>query len=72
MSDIEKLCKEAATRFRGMSPEAQKKMRDAQRKSWVIGEIMIEHPDMTRAQAERLWNRLELGLGADEQKVREP
>lgn len=26
----------------------------AQRKSWVIGEMMLEHPEMTREYAERL------------------
>jgi hypothetical protein len=28
----------------------------AQRKSWVIGEMMIEHPEMTREEAERIYN----------------
>ena len=25
----------------------------AQRRSWVVGEMLIEHPDMTREEAER-------------------
>lgn len=28
----------------------------AQRKSWVIGEMMIEHPDMSREEAERIYD----------------
>lgn len=28
---------------------------DAQRKSWVKGEMMIEHEEMTEAQFEALW-----------------
>lgn len=30
----------------------------AQRKSWVIGEMMLEHPDMTREQAEAIYNKV--------------
>ena len=68
MSDIEKLCKDSVTRFCGMSPEAQKKMREAQRKSWVIGEMMLEHPEMSRAEAEQLWDRVARELDAFEQQ----
>lgn len=28
--------------------------RRAQKKSWVVGELMLEHPEMTRAEAEAL------------------
>lgn len=28
--------------------------REAQRKSWVVGETMLEHPSMTREQAEAI------------------
>ena len=28
-----------------------KEERDAQRESWVVGEMMIEHPEMTRDEA---------------------
>lgn len=31
--------------------------RDAQRKSWVIGELMLAHPEMTRAEAEAIYER---------------
>lgn len=33
-----------------MTPEEQR----AQRRSWVIGEMLIAHPEMTRADAERI------------------
>ncbi len=33
-----------------MTPEERRH----QRRSWVIGEMMLEHPDMTREQAEKL------------------
>ena len=41
-----------AARGHVMSPEE----RAAQRKSWVIGEMMLEHPEMTREEAERIYN----------------
>jgi hypothetical protein len=30
----------------------------AQRKSWVIGEMMLSHPDMTREEAERIYSEV--------------
>ena len=30
----------------------------AQRKSWVIGEMMLEHLDMSREEAERIYNEI--------------
>ena len=32
--------------------------RDAQRKSWVIGEMMLEHIEMTRDEAEQLYQKV--------------
>ncbi len=29
----------------------------AQRKSWVIGELMLSHPEMTRDEAEAIYRR---------------
>jgi hypothetical protein len=29
----------------------------AQRKSWVVGELMLEHPDITRDEAEAIYER---------------
>ena len=37
-------------------PPMTKEEKDAQRKSWVIGEMMLEHPEMTREEAERIYN----------------
>lgn len=31
---------------------------DAQRKSWVIGEMLIQHPEMTREQAEKIYDEI--------------
>lgn len=36
-----------------------KEMRAAQQESWVIGEMMLEHPEMTREEAKRIYDSLE-------------
>ena len=35
-----------------------KEERDAQRKSWVIGNLMLDHPDMTRDEAVAIYDRV--------------
>lgn len=35
-----------------------KEEKDAQRKSWVIGEMMLGHPEMTREQAEAIYAKV--------------
>jgi hypothetical protein len=37
-------------------PPMTREQIEAQRKSWVIGEMMLEHPEMTREEAERIYN----------------
>lgn len=47
-----------------MITEAQKRppmtaeQREAQRRSWVIGEMLLEHEDMSREEAERLYDEV--------------
>ena len=45
--------------FNAMSPEEQRAHRVAQRKSWVVGEMMLEHPEMTRAEAEAVYEKVQ-------------
>lgn len=53
---------EAEARFRALAPADQISHREAQRKSWVIGETMLEHPEMTREQAELLYDHALRGV----------
>ena len=53
--DLDALVKQVIARFKSMTPEEQRKMRAEQRKSWVIGETMLAHPEMSREQAEQLY-----------------
>lgn len=57
MSDIEQLLKDAVAAVNRMTPEQLAEMREAQRRSWVTGELMLEHPDMTKEEANRLYDK---------------
>lgn len=48
--ELERLLEEARKR-----PPMTAAEREAQRKSWVIGELMLDDPTMTREHAERLY-----------------
>lgn len=61
--DIEQLIIDAQRRYDAMSPEHKKEMREAQRKSWVIGNFMLDHPNATREEAEEIYEKVVLGVG---------
>lgn len=50
---------------RAKSHVMTKAERDAQRESWVVGEMMLEHPEMTRDQAAAIYRKLEEHLSDD-------
>ena len=56
--DLDRLVRDAMAKFNALSPEQQLEYRRAQRKSWVVGETMLEHPKMPREEAERLYDSL--------------
>jgi hypothetical protein len=60
--DLVELLRKAQVAFDAMTPEQQREHRLAQRKSWVIGETMLSHPEMSRAEAEALYDRVERGV----------
>lgn len=39
------------------------RMRAAQRRSWVTGEMMLAHPDMTKAEADRRYDDMLKRMG---------
>lgn len=41
-----------------MTPEEKRLLRAAQRKSWVVGEMMIEHPQITQDEASAIYDRV--------------
>lgn len=52
--ELDALVKEAIARFDRLTPDEQRAHRAEQRRSWVRGELMFEHPDMTADQANAL------------------
>ncbi len=58
MTNIEQMVKDAVARFTALSPAQQREHRYAQKKSWVVGEMMLEHPEMSREDAEALFNEV--------------
>ena len=61
--ELDRLLVESQKRYDAMTPEQKKEMRDAQRKSWVVGETMLSHPEMTKAEAEEIYEKVVLGIG---------
>lgn len=61
--DLERLLIEAQARFDAMTPEQKRAMRDAQRKSWVVGNFMLDHPNATREEAEEIYQKVVGGIG---------
>ena len=56
--ELDALIKDAMAKFDALSPEQKREHRLAQRKSWVIGEMLLEHPEMTREYAEKIYQGL--------------
>jgi len=44
-------------RARNLPPMTEEQIA-IQRKSWVIGEMMLEHPEMSREEAERIYDEV--------------
>ncbi len=49
--ELAELLAKSRAAYNAMTPEQKKEMHSAQRMSWVIGEMMLEHPEMTREEA---------------------
>lgn len=61
--ELDRLLVEAQKRYDAMTPEQKREMREEQRKSWVVGETMLSNPEMTKAQAEEIYEKVVLGIG---------
>lgn len=58
--ELERLVRESEARFAALSPEQQKAHRAAQQRSFVIGNMPLSRPDMTREQVEAIYDKLDL------------
>ncbi len=48
----------AVARYRDMSPDQKRKMWADQRRSWVVGEMLLSHPELTRYQVEAMCDEM--------------
>lgn len=55
---LTKLLKASAIAYEKMTPEQKRKMWAAQRKSWVIGNMMLSNPDMTKEYVEKIYDEI--------------
>jgi hypothetical protein len=44
--------------YNAMTLDEKRQMFAAQRKSWVIGNMMLDHPDMSREHAEKIYDEI--------------
>jgi hypothetical protein len=59
--ELGRLIERAVAAYKAMTPAEKREMHEAQRRSWVIGELMLEHPEMTRDEAENIYDRVSMG-----------
>ena len=59
--ELGRLIERAVAAYKAMTPTEKREMHEAQRRSWVIGELMLEHPEMTRDEAEKIYDRVSMG-----------
>lgn len=58
--ELAELLARAKESFNALTPEQKREHRRAQAKSWVIGNMMLDHPDLSRDEAERIYNEMSL------------
>lgn len=56
--DLDALLQRAVAAFNALTPEQQREHMQAQRKSWVVGNMLLDHPEMDRAHVERIYDQV--------------
>jgi hypothetical protein len=57
-SNLLALLQRSVAAFNALTLEQQREHRAEQRKSWVVGEMLLEHPEMTREHVERIYDEV--------------
>jgi hypothetical protein len=60
---LDRLLVEAQKAYDKMTPAQKREMHDAQRKSWVVGNMLLDHPHMSRDEVEEIYEKVVLGIG---------
>lgn len=55
---IEAMLAEVKEKFNALTPEQRIEMQATQRRSWVIGNFMLDHPEATREEVEALYDKI--------------
>ena len=55
--DLMALVRKAQERFDALSDEQKREHRSTQRRSWVIGELMLQNPSMTKEEAAECYDK---------------
>jgi len=58
--ELDALLKKAVAAYQALTPEQKREHRRAQTKSWVIGNMLLDHPELSREEAERIYDRMAL------------
>jgi hypothetical protein len=61
-NNIQLLISEAVKRFEALPIEEQVRIRREQQRSWVVGEMMLGHPEMTRLDADIVYDKMLAGV----------
>ena len=56
--ELTEIITRALARYNAMTPDEKRTHRQAQQRSWVIGEMLLEHPEMTREYVERIYDEI--------------
>ena len=57
MSDLEVTVAKAVAAFHKLSHAEQAAVREAQRKSWVVSELLLQHPEMSYEEASTIYDQ---------------
>jgi hypothetical protein len=57
--DLDELVRRAKEAFDRLTPEEQAAHRDAQRRSWVYGNVALSNPEVTREMVDRVIDEME-------------
>lgn len=63
--ELDRLLVEAQKRWDAMTPEQRKKMMDAQRKSWVVGNMLLDHPNLSKPYVEEIYEKVVEGAASN-------
>ena len=61
-SELAKVVRRSVEAYEAMSPEQRRESYEVQRRSWCVGESMLENLNMTREEANALYDRAILKL----------